>query len=357
MEYWRAGRVDAFILELSGRGLHLWMITTKAQPITAWHVVVRDILSLTGRAPAGIDLFPSMGHRGSKGKALRLPGSVNVMRFNPRDGAPISKIIAAPGLRDLCAILAPLTSSKDKPVYIGRPLAPSRAKERGEVERRLLEKHRIDRARCRHNNTRAMINEGFFKLPDNRLLELADLLFAQASPQRSTSLEDHRFESRDILRTWRLTIRNSLFSSEEQKVYGGLVDPKEVKAFHSIHNFHRLALIEGRPDFAISSEALGVAIGFSYKTALEVIQEFCRKGIIAPTLPAIPRKRCRHYRWQLPSRAVEEIAGHWHKGYQIPATRQAANEPCRTALAKSSESLAVAQLGAISASENSRRPG
>ena len=75
-------------------------------------------------------------------------------------------------------------------------------------------------------------------------------------------------------------------------------------------------MIQGKDDVAISSEALGFAMGTSYKTALA---NFIASGILECTATAKRGSSCKRYRWLLPHLSGEEVRRSWKQlGWEVP---------------------------------------
>jgi hypothetical protein len=318
------GACDALILELSGRGAHLWLVARSAQSLGKWKSLLNKLLSdAECLSVRGVDLFPASASRSSRGHALRLPGSVNVMRFTPRDGCPISTIVDHKGLLELIPQL-PDPASIKKSVYIGSdkgtelPSKAAKAKAE-EQEANWLVAHAIDAPRTRHNRSRALIVATAFFRPTEQVLQLCEKLHRSAHRPPATPLEEHLNDCQRMLDDWLKKVSQTVFTPEEQHRMIALEHLRHRTAFHAIHNFHRLALIKRKRDFAISSEALGRAIGASYKTALEDLKHFIEAGILERTVPAVRCRSCAHYRWLLPHLSEEEVRRRWKQlGWEVP---------------------------------------
>ncbi len=306
------GKCDALILEISGRGCHLWLVSKDRRHISEWWRLLRSVVARADCAEVPhLELMPCGPKDSGKGHALRLPGSVNVHRFNPRDGAPISSIKAEVGLVELCARL-PEPASNNKSVYYGSGTERNpreRAKAAAE-ERDWLAIHRIEQPASRHNAARSLIVKAACYRPPKDTLRLCEQLYREASPTPTTPLDEHLKDCQQMLDGWIVKLC-TLFTPAERAAYDGRVDDRGRQAFHCLHNFHRLALVQGKPDFAVSSEALGRAIGYSYKTALAVLVAFVTEGILYLTSPAIKRCRCARYAWGLDHLSAEETKRRW----------------------------------------------
>lgn len=315
-QYQQEGTCDALIVELSGRGAHLWLLSRTAHAVSHWHKQATKLLSDANCSGLpGLELYPATTRPSSRGHALRLPGSVSVMRFNPRDGCPISEIVAHRGLLELAAQL-PDPPSNNKSIYIGRAKAtelPGKdAKARAQAkEAEWLAKHAIVAPRTRHNRARALIVAAAFFRPTEEVMQLCEKLHQLAPCRPVTPLEEHLQDCRRMLDDWLAKVSKTLLTPEEQQRMGALEHPRHMVVFHAIHNFHRLALIEGKDDVAISSEALGCAIGTSYKTALEDLKHFIDFGILERAVPAVRGRSCTRYRWLLPHLSGKEIRQRW----------------------------------------------
>lgn len=321
----KEGACDALILELSGRGAHLWLVARSAQSVGKWEGLLKRLLSdAECLSVRGLDLFPASASRSSRGHALRLPGSVNVMRFTPRDGCPISTIVAHKGLLELIPQLPDPASNKKSVFYNGSTkeaeLPSKDAKAKAEAqEAKWLADHAIDAERTRHNRARALIVATAFFRPKEEVVGICKKLYQSAPCRPSTPLEEHLQDCRRMLDDWLKKVEQTVFTPEEQQRTIDLEHPRHRTAFHAIHNFHRLALIKGNSDFAISSEALGRAIGTSYKTALEDLKHFIETGILKRTVPAVRCRSCAHYRWLLPHLSEEEVRRRWKQlGWEVP---------------------------------------
>lgn len=312
----KAGKCDALILEQSGRGAHLWLISREARAVTQWRPLLQELLSDAQCTDfPDLELYPASINPITQGHALRLPGSVNVMRFTPRDGCPISMIEAHVGLSELIGLL-PQPPSNNKSIYIGRTLAsdlPGRdAKAKSlEQEKRWLAEHHIRTPRTRHNQARSLIVVSTFQRNPNDVLRLCEELYRSASCPPHTPLQEHLEECRQMLEGWNKKVCRNLLTQDESRVLEGLSNPRHKVAFLAMHNFHRLALIQSKSDFTVSSEALGRAIGTSYKTAIADLEHFIHLGILERTVLAVRRVSCARYRWLLCHLSGDEIRRRW----------------------------------------------
>jgi hypothetical protein len=320
----KQGVYDAMILEHSGLGAHLWLISRKAHPVTDWSTLLQDLLKASGGVNfPGLELYPASTVPTTMGHALRLPGSVNVMRFNPRDGCPISEIVAHRGLPELIDQL-PDPPSNNKSIYIGKTLAPDlpgkAAKAKAvKQEKEWLAHHCIRTPRTRHNQARRLIIVSAFQRTPDDVLRLCQDLHCSASCAPATPLEEHLGDCRQMLADWKKKVCQTLLTAEESQSLKDLVNPRHQLAFLAIHNFHRLALIQGKRDFAISSEALGRATGTSYKTAIADLEHFIALGILERTASAVRRVSCARYRWLLDHLSGEEVRRSWKQlGWEVP---------------------------------------
>jgi len=315
---WReAGKLDALIFEQSGRGAHLWLISREPRAVAHWWQLLQDLISKAGcRNFPGLEQYPASTAASTRGHALRLPGSVNVKHFNPRDGCPISTMAGHKGLSELIAqLLDP--PSNNKSIYIGNALAAEHPEKKAKAkalvqEGKWLAEHHIRSPRTRHNQARRLIVVTAFQRTHEDVMRLCEELHRCASCPPLTPLEEHLEDCRQMLADWRKKVCQNLLTPEESHVLEGLANPRHKVAFLAIHNFHRLALLDGKRDFPISSEALGRAIGTSYKTAISDLEHFISLGVLERTVLAVRRVACAHYRWLLRHLNGDEVRQRWN---------------------------------------------
>jgi hypothetical protein len=114
-----------------------------------------------------------------------------------------------------------------------------------------------------------------------------------------------------MLEGWNKKVCQNLLTQDESLILEGLAHPRHKVAFMAMHNFHRLALIQSKSDFTVSSEALGRAIATSYKTAIADLEHFIHLGILERTVLAVRRVSCARYRWLLCHLSADEIRRRW----------------------------------------------
>lgn len=315
-EWCEAGKLDALILEQSGRGAHLWLISRETRSVPHWWQLLQDLLSNANCTNLpGLEKYPASTVASSKGHALRLPGSVNVMRHTPRDGCAISTVLTHRGLSGLLALL-PEPPSNNKSIYIGNALASAlpgkdaKAKASAEEKKWLADCH-IGSPRTRHNQARRLIAVTSFSRKPEDVLGLCEKLYVLASCKPITPLDEHLHDCRRMLEDWRKKVCQILLTQQESKMLEELRNPRHKLAFLAIHNFHRLALLQSKKDFAVSSEALGRAIGTSYKTAIVDLEHFITLGILERTAAAIRNISCARYCWLPTHLTGDEIRLRW----------------------------------------------
>jgi len=225
------------------------------------------------------------------GKALRAPGTRNVKT------GECGLIIHETLTRGLFA----LTSGEDKEgialYLLGEPRgknyssSPSSEVFRGEhVEWATL--FAITAPSTRHQKLLKLVGTAFFQAGKLVAQKNAELQYREATQRPKATLRDHLAEFDQAWSGWESKWKEKLSPAEREK-FEGLTTETERDAYKILHNWAKA----DSPDFKIHCESLGKRLGISLRGASKLRRKFCEIGILRPTAPFVPHKRCARFEW------------------------------------------------------------
>jgi len=303
----------AWVIEASGRGYHVFLLSSDHRPVKWWRQMMHNILDTAGlKEQDGIELYPLAS---GKRMGVRLPGSANPKTWTPTAGAyAVSRFIAVAGLKELISGLPVnfnkrgfsllLKSEEQGSVKLGtrgddRPDHWSVSKDAP----RLLDRYAINAPSTRHNQLRRLVGDGFQHFGRNVLWEIAAEQHARADPRCGSDLGEHRAEFENL---YAGILRNFIagLNSSEREVYHRLNKQNHRAAFVIVRNFARLAARTGKygadGSFPFSGQELACRLQIGKRTAYNVRNAFIDFEILQKVSMHIPRVKADYFVWNLP---------------------------------------------------------
>jgi hypothetical protein len=280
------------ILEQSGQGYHLWLISRQFQKVKWW---IRKLKTIAREIEAPImsgicEIFPSDQRLNKCGNGLRAPGS-----WNPKTGR-LNQILSAdidPLLEDLLTGEAAASPAEREDFFSFYHESEAALKVVGPV----LEKFKILKPQTRNEKLIGLTSSLFPIVCRDLAANAARLQFLQKEAKTKAKLEDHlkSFEKhwRNMLASW-----ISRINSDEKKAFEELQSDSHREAFKIFWNFNQLAQTA---HFSISVTSLGSRLGITPQAAGQLRARFCQLGILKKVRNSIPNKRSAQFVWLLSS--------------------------------------------------------
>ncbi len=301
----------AWILESSGRGYHLFLLSSEPQPVKKWRRLMSAILAAADLSDAdGIELFPLAS---GKPKGVRLPGSANPKTWNPAAGSYLfSRFIAVRGLRELISGLPEGFNKRGFSLLLkleGRERREKCTDDRpaswtGHVDaKRLLDRYAITAPCTRNNQLTHLVGDGFWHFSHAVLWEIAAEQHARASPQCGSGLDEHR-EDFDSLHDGMMAQLMDQLTAAERGICAQLKTPDAFMAFVIVMNFARYAETErkygadGR--FPFSGQDLACRLQMGIRNAYNLRKRLIGLEFLEKVSECIPRKKAEYFWWLLP---------------------------------------------------------
>jgi hypothetical protein len=273
-------------------GWHLFIFSRDFHPCEDWTRLLKQIVAQIGATVQDgiVEIFPNE-FRGI-GKALRAPGT-----WNPKTGD--CGLIVQENLSH--SDLLPLPCGGDKKsnaLYMvgelrGNGDASSHSSEiyRGE-HREWATVFAITAPCTRHEKLTKLVGTGFFQAGKAVLRKNAELQHREATPPPSATVQEHLQEFDEAWSGMDRKWKAKLSSSEREKIES-LTTETQYDAFRIVRNWSQTS----KPDFKIHCESLARRLGISLKGASQLRFKFCKLGILWPTAPFVPHKRCARFEW------------------------------------------------------------
>tara|TARA_R110002049_G_scaffold66877_1_gene174233 strand:- start:2270 stop:3355 length:1086 start_codon:yes stop_codon:yes gene_type:complete len=292
----------SYLVEDSGRGWHLWLISKMPMGIEEWRRVVRPMTeSIDFSQP--FEEYPCKitSAAGSTGKAklIRVPGGANPATFHLGRGDWSVGLVHSHNLDDsFWSSLDPFTKEKSLSLFN----AGLHTGEAADAERpcrhrllvELLEKYRIRSPSTRHNQTLSMMGEGVYHFSEKTLLGAAEALYKEAAPSPGTPLEAHLIEAQGLFRySFEKNVLPKLNEGEKNRMKEQSHSSSKA-AFVIIRNFANLS----PKSFPISGPDLSKRLGVTTQSAYEIIKRFVRDEIIRCVDASwVKGRRSKRYAW------------------------------------------------------------
>ena len=301
----------AWILESSGRGYHLFLLSPESRPVREWRRLMSAMLAAAGLIDTdAVELFPLASGRP---KGVRLPGSANPKTWNPATGSYfVSRFIAARGLREFISGLPEDFNKRGFPLLL-KPEGQERRGKRtddcpapwsGHVDAaRLLDRYAINAPSTRHNQLASLVGDGFWHFSRALLWEIAVEQHARATPRCGSDLSEHRKDFESLYNGQFAQFHEGL-TTAERDICLKLRTPDAVTAFVIVRNFARYAAIErkygddGR--FPFSGQDLACRLQIGVRTAYNLRKRLIGMEFLEKVSECIPGEKAEYYRWLLP---------------------------------------------------------
>jgi hypothetical protein len=278
------------ILEDSGQGYHLWLISLYFQSVNWW---VRKLKKLAHDIEAPIvtglcEIFPDNEVRDRCGKGMRAPGSIN-----PKNGS-FSKILfenCSPMLQKLLARKAAASPAEGKDFFsLSRENQPSL-----EIARKFLSTNKINQIGTR-NEKLIKLTSSLFPIAGHKVARnAASTQFREKTVDTNANLADHMksFEKHwtNMLKTWL-----SRLNDRETKAYKDLKHDTSKEAFKIIWHFNQ---ISRTLNFSISNRSLALRLCITPQRAGQLRAEFVQLRIIKQIAEYQPNRRSAQFQWLL----------------------------------------------------------
>jgi hypothetical protein len=239
-----------FMIEDSGRGFHIFLISVAPKPVRSWLKSMRSILKCSGvdEKRDGIELFPVTS---GKRKGVRLPGSANANTWRAEsESYKVSELIAVSGLAQLLAAIPSLEQLSSRFNKRGSSfLLKERTETRSDAPAhwsthtdaiRVLEKHAIKSVSSRRNRLASLVGDGIHHFAKPVLWEIAQAQYRSARPSCQSALQTH-LDDFESLYADMMTEMLKRFTSAELAYFETLKSISRQTTFLIAWNFSQLA--------------------------------------------------------------------------------------------------------------------
>lgn len=271
------------ILEASGRGWHVWLLSKDFRPCDHWTGLLAAKLQECDIAVEDCELFPPADTIANRfGKGMRAPGCWSPARQEP------SLILwenVSPILRETEHSL----SLKDKKISLSLSLSlyvrlvP------------LLDEFVITRVGSRHNLLLKLTGHLFHQVGRDMAERFAVEQYARKKCRTDADKAGHLKEFGECWTGLHQEWLRSL-TPTETVTFDKLVTDWERDAFRIIKSYARKAVTDGQADFMIVRDDLAARIGMTGAGAGLLVQRFCEAGILQRTAEYVPHKTAARYR-------------------------------------------------------------
>ncbi len=277
------------ILEASGRGWHVWLLSKEFRLCRDWTALLSEKLAECAIPVTECELFPPLGTEANPhGKGMRAPGSWSPARQEP------SLIL----WENIAPILAksersvPLKEKDDSLLFPSLSLYPRLLP--------LLDEFAIVRASTRRDLLKHLCGQLFHQTGYGMAQRFAVEQIARRQVETKANQAKHIEEMTEfwmgLHRDWLMEL-----TPQELTAFEDLTTDCERDAFRIIRSYAKKARAENRADFMIVRDDLAARIGMTGKGAGLLLQRFCDKeyGILQRTQEYVPHKTAARYRWLL----------------------------------------------------------
>jgi len=283
------------ILEASGRGWHVWLLSKEFRPCRDWTALLTEKLVECGIPVEECELFPPPATEANPfGKGMRAPGCWSPARQEPSRilWENIGPILAKSGRS------VPLKEKDDSLPFLSLSLYPRLLP--------LLEEFAIVKVSTRRKLLQKFCGQLFHQTGFDMAQQFASEQFAQRRAGTKAGKKEHLQEFGEfwagLHRLWLAEL-----TSSERTAFESLTTDSEQDAFRIIRSYARKAHAENRPDFMIVRDDLAARIGITGRGAGLLIQRFCDDdpAILQRVQEYVPHKTAARYRWLLTQRVAD----------------------------------------------------
>jgi len=284
------------ILEMSGRGWHVWLLSKEFRPCRDWTELLAGKLEECSIPVDEVELFPAVDTVANRyGYGMRAPGCWSPARQEP------SRIL----WENIAPILAktersvPLKEKDDSLPFSSLPLYSRLLP--------LLDEFVIVKVTTRRKLLQKLCGQLFHQVGFNMAQRFAAEHFTRKQCMTNAGEKTHRKECGDF---WNGLHQDWLgkLAPAELTVFENLTTDYERDAFRIIRSYAQLARTKQQTDFPIVRDDLAARIGMSDKGAGLLLQRFCSadSGILERTQEYVAHKSAARYRWMLTSSQPKE---------------------------------------------------
>jgi hypothetical protein len=287
------------ILEHSGRGWHCWAVAKEFIPVEKWVVQLKQIAFRIGAVIGGgeCEIFPPDSLRSTYGRAMRAPGS-----WNPGTGE-CSRLLFdnIDPVLDVKDDLTPYHTTGKIELLPGNDLEPQLYDKREQVSslfKTVWDSWSIRSTSTRNEKLQQLTGHTFWYLGQKVASTLVEKQYQEKAVSTNASLAEH-FKEFDLL--WAGMVDRFVrdLSPKAKNAYQQLDTVNEREVFKIIRCFAHKADTDGKIDFSIAVENMGLRVGVSYQAISKMRMRFQQAGIIRQTQPCLPNRRATQYVWLL----------------------------------------------------------
>lgn len=277
------------ILEASGRGWHVWLLSKEFRPCRDWTELLVGKLEECNIPVDEVELFPAVDTVANRfGYGMRAPGCWSPARQEPNRilWENIAPILAKPERS------VPLKEKDDSLLFSSLPLYSRLLP--------LLDEFVIVKVSTRRKLLQKLCGHLFHQVGFNMAQRFATEHFSRKQCTTNADKAEHLKECGDF---WTGLHKSWLkeLSVAEQTAFENLTTDCERDAFRIIRSYSKNAATHQQNDFPIGRDDLAARIGITGKGAGLLLQRFCtaNSGILERTQEYVPHKSAARYRWML----------------------------------------------------------
>lgn len=281
------------ILESSGQGWHVWVISKDFHPVNEWvRLLKRIVEAINAPIQSGIcEIFPPDTLSNGFGKGMRAPGS-----WNPGTET-LNEIFWQNTEELLPSLRTQLTDIKRNYSFssssFSSPLPPQLYKE---WENRWSKRFSITSRSTRNKQLTELVGVMFHQVGFAMAERIVEAQFTSKTVKTAATREKHLESFKEC---WKGLHEKWLagLGDKEKQLLQSLHTENERDGFRIIRSYHRKSLNDQQPDFAVAAENLGARLGMTLAGASAMRKKFEASGIIKLTQPFQPNKRAARYKW------------------------------------------------------------
>jgi hypothetical protein len=292
------------VVEASGRGWHVFLISKTFHPVSFWVSFIKSKLKEIGLEDeieqGTIEIFPPDSEEENEfGRALRAPGSWHptrndVSRIIWENVTPLMdelvtlniekrKTVTLKDKKD-CFSRSPLSSSQAVPFLYPR-LVPR------------LERYSITKTGTRNNKLKKLVGELFHQVSVTMAERFVIEQYRKKTVPTEATEHDHIKAFGELWAGLQRRWLGILSQTEDDKLQS-LDAVNEQEAFRIIRSYASYAQKNERDDFAIGMSDLGARLGMTRVGTSKLVNRFITLGILKRTREYVAHKFSGHYAWK-----------------------------------------------------------